>query len=893
MSQRLASLLLRTYPRAFRRRHGDEFRADILAQRRRAGSGLVAGVKFWLRTLPDLVLAATRLRRSSRDGIDDPGTLHPRAALPGGGDLLHSLLHDARFAARALRATPLATFAIIATLGLGIGLNSAIFSVVNAVLLEPFNYPAPEELVYFHARGPAADRDRLSFSGGMVNQLRDSVDGFETIAAATTIQQNLTGIPTPEQVQVGWTSPNLFQMLGAEPVLGRTFAIDEPASMAILSHRVWQNTLSSDPEVIGRTVELDGVPYTIVGVAEPGFALHVGTSALEIDIWKTPDAEWANGDIWTSFGPQFALLTVIGRLKDGTSMETAQLEVDAFADSIRGEHSEYAELEWNIWLRPLRESVVFAIRPTLWILQGAVGFVLLIACANVANLLVLRASRREREMGLRMALGSGRLAIVRLMLVESVMLALAGGVAAMLFAWGGIRLITSIAAAQIPQFANIAVDIRVLGFTALLALGCALGFGLAPALRAARGDLSRTTRGVKSTEGAGKQRLSRGLAVSQISLSLVLLIGAGLLVTSLARLQQVQLGVQEDDLLTFSISLPGTRYEWPSGTGQFFTEFEQRIANLPGATAAGVMWPLPLSTARWGGRFDGGQIEPEAQDNVRYVLATAPVFDAIGIRLADGRLYAADDTEFAVVISNSLAQRAWPGESPLGRTLRSDPWGRGMTEFEVVGVVSDVRFTGLREPVDDAIYFDARRWSWVDWEVDVVLRGRADPVSLVPAVRNELAALDAEIPAAEVRLMRSYVDDGLASGRFALQLLGLFASVAVTLALIGLYGVLSSGVAARTREIGIRMALGSSRLQVLRMVVGSGLRLAIIGLAFGVAGAWALTRFLNAFLFGVAPTDATIFATISAIMLLVALVASYLPARRATRLDPATVLRTD
>lgn len=893
MSARIVGLILRVYPPGFRRRHGDEFRSDTLAQRKRAGKGVWAGLVFWVRTLPDLLGSAVRLRLSRRDGLNDPGTLHPRAALPGGIELMHSLAQDLKFATRSLLATPLVSLAIVITLALGIGTNSAIFSVVDSVLLKPFDYTNPDELVYFHARGPAGGLDRMAFSGGMLNRLRETVDSFTDIAAVTTIQQNLTGVSAPEQVQVGWASPNLFAMLGAEPALGRSFERDEVEGRAMLSHRTWQTTLAGDPDVVGRVIQLDGVPYTVVGVVGADFALHVGTRPLEIDVWKVPDTAWANGDIWNSFGTTFGLLTLVGRLDPEITLASAQREVDAFAASIRADHSEYDAMGWEIWLRPLRETVVVEVRPTLLMLLGAVGFVLLIACANVANLLLIRAGRREREISLRMALGAGRGRVIRLMLVESALLATVGGGAALLLAQIGTRMVASMAAAEIPRLGAVGVDSRVLAFTVVLALLCSVVFGLVPALRASRGDLSGAFRDARASTGRGRHRLSRGLAVTQIALSLVLLIGAGLLLASLSRLQQVQLGIRSQDLLTFSISLPGTRYEWPEGTGRFFNDFEERIAALPGARTAGVMWPLPLSASGWSGEFDGGIVEPESNTHARYVLATPDVFETIAIPLVDGRLYANDDSEFVVVVSSNLAERTWPGESAIGRTLRADPWGRGPTEFEVVGIAADVRYASLREPADETIYFDARNWSWVDWEVDVVVRADVTPASLVDPIREELAVLDAEIPIAEVRLMSAYIDDGMADGRFALRLIGLFAAVAVLLALVGLYGVLSSAVAERTREIGIRMALGSSRRQVLHMVVGSGLRLTVLGLALGVAGAIGLTRFLATFLYEVTATDVTTFAAVSAAMLLVGALASYLPARRATRLDPMAVLRTD
>ena len=621
----------------------------------------------------------------------------------------------------------------------------------------------------------------------------------------------------------------------------------------------------------------------LTGVAVPE-QVQMGSRPIKVDVWKVPDSQWANGDVWNEFGTPYRLLTVIGRLRPDASLAVAQREIDVFAANIRSEHSEYADMGWEVRLRPLRDSVVSAVRPTLLMLLGAVGFVLLIACANVANLLLVRGRKRKREVSLRMALGSGRGRVVRLMLVESLLLAFAGGTFGLLLALAGTRMLTSLAAADIPRLADVEVDGRVLVFTMLVSLVCPLVFGLIPALRASSGDLSQTLREVRSSTSARRHWVSRALAVAQISLSLVLLIGAGLLTASLTRLQQVQTGIVTDDVLTFSISLPGTRYDWPAGTGRFFRQFEERIEALPGVRSAGVIWPMPLSGNRWGGNYDGGDIEPEANITARYALATAGVFETMGVAVLDRRLYSEDDSEHVVVVSQALVERTWPGESPIGRTLRADPWGRGPTEFQVVGVAADVRHTSLREPAEEVIYFDANHWSWVDWEVDVLVRADGAASSLVEPVRAELATRDAEIPMAEVRLMTAVVDDGLAASRFALSLIGLFAVVAAVLALIGLYGVLSSAVADRTREIGIRIALGSTKRHLLRMVVGSGLRITLVGLGLGVAGAFGLTRFLAAFLYGVTATDTGTFVAVSLAMLLVGTLASYLPARRATRL---------
>ena len=758
------------------------------------------------------------------------------------------------------------------------------------MLLRPFDYRNPEELVYFHARGSATEGERMGFSGGMVQRLRAAESGFSDIAAATEIQQNLTGVPVPEQVEVAWVTQNLFALLGVEPAVGRRFSVDDPEGLVMLSYRTWQRTFSGDPDAVGRGVELDGIPYTIVGVLPADFQLHISPQPYEIDFWKLPDNHWPNGDLWNALGPEFGLLSVVGRLAPGTPIEQAQQQIDAFAEGIRTEHPGYGEIGYEIWLRPLRERVVSEVRPTLLMLLGAVGFVLLIVCANVANLLLVRAGRRAREVSLRLALGCGRGRIVRLLLGESVLLALAGGAAGLALAFAGTRTLAAMRGDAIPRLAGVTVDGRVLAFTLVVSLMCPLIFGLAPALRASRHALSSALRDVRSSAGRGRQRATNALVVAQIALSMILMVGAGLLAASLTRLQSVPTGIETNDLLTFSISLPGTRYEWPQETGRFYSEFEERLETLPGAQSAGVIWPMPLSGSNWSGSYDGGSVEPQQNHQARYVLATPGALETVGIAVADGRTFEASDSEYVVMVSRNVAERAWAGGSAIGRTLRANPWGRGLEEFEVIGVVGNARYGGLREPADETVYFDARSWSWVDWEVDVVVRADGAPLGLVPSIQQQVAAMDAELPIAEVRLMTAYVDDNLAESRFALSVVGLFAAVAVALALIGLAGVLSFAVIERTREIGIRVAMGSTSRGILRMVVGSGLRLTIVGLTLGMLGAAALTRFLSGFLYGVTATDPLTFASVCGGVLLLGAIASYVPARRATRLNVLAAL---
>ncbi len=798
-------------------------------------------------------------------------------------------VQDLRYAFRALSGTPVVSAVIVLTLMLGIGMNTAIFSVVNGVLLKPLDYSEAGELAFIGSVRTNEDHIEVGISGADFRDLRQRSETLEDAAAIAVVRQNLTGIESPQQADVGWVSGNTFAMLGVRPELGRVFDEGDPPGTIVLGYEAWQTWFGGDPEVLGTSVNLDERPHTIVGVLPARFRLEVPDLPRRLDIWKNPDNFSVNGDFWGSRDIDFFRL--IGRRAEGASLLQVREELGAFAAALQSEHPNHAQRGVEFTVTPLHEVIVGDIRPTILALFGAVGLVLLIACANVVNLLLARAETRRREIAVRVALGSSRPRIVQLLLVESGVLALLGGAGGVAVGFAGTALLNRFRPPQLDLIEGAGVDGTVLGFAAGASMLCVLLFGLAPALGAAAVPVGRLS-SYRLTAAGGARRFSRLLVACQIALSLVLLIGAGLLAASLARLQEAPAGFVADDLMTFSVSLPSARYpDYPADTGRFFSQLDQRLEQLPNVVAAGLVWPAPLSGRGWDGP---AAVRGVDEDGVRmdYALVTSGYFAAAETRLLEGRTFAETDPQEVVLVNQRLAERAWPGESAIGRVVTAEPWGVAV-EFEVIGVVEDVRNSSLREPADEALYFDSRTWSWADWEVDYVVRTAGAPLAMVDAMRAELAKLDPAIPLARPREMRQVVADELAANRFGMSLLALFAGVASLLAAVGLYGVRSCSVGSRRREIGIRMALGSDGAGVLRMVMGQGVRLALLGLGAGWLAAVGLSRFLASLLYEVEPVDAQVYGFATILLAAVAVLSAYVPARRATGLDPITVLRPD
>ena len=889
-------LLLRAFPSEFRHRHGRELADSVARARAELGGGQLAAARFWLGVAADLLAAAVRLRLRPAQPAQAGRHDRDRERVLRGQDLgavMGSLAVDLHHAHRALVRTPGVAALIVLTLGLGIGLNTAVFSVVHGVLLRPFAYAEPHELVDVSGAYLNDGVKRVALPGGTYRAITENVPAFASAAAITSIRQNLSGASSPLQVQVGWASRNFFDLLGVRPILGSGFTPDAPAGTLVLSHRFWQRAFGGDEAVLGRSVRLDGHAYTISGVLPSSFRLYLPSFPGDVDVFKVPDDWWQNGDVWSADGPEFGILRVVGRLAEGATLDEARAELAVLASRNRETLPAMARAGLALQAVPLHEAVVGKVRSPLLLLSGAVALVLLIACANVASLLLLRSENRRREIALRLALGAGRARIVRLLLAECLLLAGFGGGLGVVLGVAATRLLAHLSVFGMPRASEVAVDGPTLAFALAASLASTLLFGLAPAMRAARRDLASEMRGGRVTADPPRLRANHVLVVGQLAVSLVLLVGAGLLMASLARLQRVEPGFEHRGMLTFSVSAPGTRYERPLGTDRFFRALEDRVRRLPGVQQAGVVWPLPLSGRVWSNNYAAGVVRDAERAYAEYRLATPAYFETVGIRLVEGRLFRDDDRPGVVVVNRKVAERAWPGERAVGRTLRALPWGPPEETFEVVGVVEDVRNAGLREAPAETLYFDSRGWSWTDWEVSFVVRAAVPPESLVPAIRAELERLDAEVPLAEVRALSSLVDEQLAPNRFAVLLLGVFAAAAGGLALVGLYGVVSYSVSLRTREVGIRVALGAGRASIMALILGQGARLATAGVLLGLSAALGLTRLLGSLLFGVSPLEPGVLLGVAVGLGLAALAAALVPARRAASVDPVLTLRAE
>jgi putative ABC transport system permease protein len=801
--------------------------------------------------------------------------------------------HDILEALRSAVRTPLLSAAVVLSLGLGIGMNTAVFSVVNAVLLRPLPFPEPERIVQVRGGLRADGVEDTLLAGAVFSEVRRSATRLEEVAAVAAIRQNLTGAGLPEQVQVGWVSTNLFRMLGVRPALGRVFADDEPPGRVLLDHGFWRRHFAADPGVIGRRVFLDGFAYEVVGVMPAGFRLELPRMPVAVDVWKAPDTWWQNGDVWSSVDLGGGILRVIARLRPDAGADAAHAELDAIATRLRERDLALERAGFFLTADPLQRALVSRARAGLLLLLGASLAVLLVACANVMNLQLVRGQRRSRELALRLAIGASRGRLVRLLLFEAVTLAAAGGLVGLGLAAGALRLLLALRPADLPLAEGVRLDPVVLAFATAVCLAAALLFGLLPALFATRRDPARELHGARAAPGPRRAWAGASLVAAQIALSLVLLLGGGLMAQSLLRQGAVPLGFRGEGLLTFTLSMPGARYERPLGPDRFLARVAEAIEALPGARSAAAVWPLPFSGRRWSDAYEAGAVDAAQRATADYRLVSPAFFETVGATLVDGRSFAPGDSRHSVVVSRGLAERAFPGQSAVGRGLRANPWGGRDEEFRIVGVVDDQRHRSRREEPTDAIYFDSRGWSWTDWEIGVVVRAQADPRALVEPIRREIARLDPEIPMADVQTMAERLRRDTSAQRFALGVLGAFAVSALVLAVVGLYGVMSWTVVQRTREIGIRLALGATRGRVLAGVVGRGALVAGIGTAVGLAASAATTRLLSGLLFGVSAGEPQALAAAAGVLLACALVAAYLPARRAAAVDPALTLRSE
>src|SRR5947209_814292 len=811
---------------------------------------------------------------------------------------MNTLWQDIRYAARMLWKSPGFTAVAVIAVALGVGANSAIFSVVNAVLLKPLAYKDPGQLVLINHNYKKIDL-RASVSAPGYAYYRDNAKSFSDVAAFGPMNVNLTGEGEPERLQGMSVTANFFQTLGARAAQGRTFSAEENREgnnkVVVLSDAFWRRRFGG-VAVVGKSVTLNGEPYTVVGVMPPGFQFGREFGPTGPDLWSpitfTPQQLDPNNNLTSEY------LGVVARMKPGVSAGQAQAEMNSIADDLRRQYMPgMDESNWGLLLKPLDAFVVGQIRASLWILLGAVGFVLLIACANVANLLLARAAARQKEIAVRTALGASRWRVVRQLLTESVLLSLAGGATGLLLAMWGVDLLLKLNDNRLPRASEIGLDRNVLLFTLGVSFVTGIVFGLAPAFQTSRVNLHDTLKeGGRSGHAGVRRGVRNALVVAEMSFAVVLLVGAGLLIRSFTRLQQVSPGFEPRGALAMMVSLPANKYADPVQRAAFMRQMLEQVRALAGVKSAATITTLPMSGFNQSGSFGiEGKPTPRGQDSPHGSrwMASDDYFQTMGVPLVRGRYFDARDTADApwvAIIDEAMARKYWPGEDPLGKRIAFEGTAQQPRWREIVGIVGHVKNEGL-EGESRVQYYIPYAQRADSSNLFVVVRAEGDPASLAPAVRGAIAGVDRDLPAYRVTTMEQMVSDSLAQRRFAVFLLGVFAFIALVLAVVGLYGVMSYAVAQRTHEFGLRMALGAQRRDILRMVVGQGLLLVGVGLAAGLLGALALTRLMSSLLYGVSATDPLTYAGIALLLAAVALLASYVPARRATKVDPMVALR--
>jgi len=861
------------------------------------------------RTLAELSgseMLQQELRRAERQVSQEPIALGTNRRI----NMIADLWQDMRYGARMLLKNPGFTLIAVATLSLGISANTAIFSVLYGVLLKPLPYSDPNPLVRVWQAVPTAGFYQLGFSEAQLVRLRAGNQSFQRLGGYAIRSANLTEQNETQRVAVTYVTEGVFESLGFQPVLGRTIRRDDEAPgsqrVAVMGYEMWQRRYGGDANILGRTIRLNDNPVTVVGVMPPDFRLPEDLSVPQFaQLWQAARIDTANPN-WGSY-----YLRPIARLKPGVRPERAFAEVSAVFAQLRQDHQQGAITDPRYYIRvlPLHDDLVGEVKKALWVLVGAVGLVLLIACANVSSLLLARAAGRRKEIAVRAALGAGRGRLIRQLLTESVLIALSGGAVGVTLAAWAVRLIAKTDLISVPRLSQISLNITSLLFTLGISLVAAMLFGLAPAAQVSRLDLNRALReeGRGLTGSAGGARIQRALVVSEVALAVMLVIAAGLLLRSFDRLLRIDPGFTAKNLLTVDIDLPASRYQDNPRVIAFYDRLLERVRALPGVVSAAATSGLPL-TGRYGdtsfqieGRPDNNGVQDQsippdrnAYGHYYFWQVTPDYFKTMGIQLRQGRaLQLSDDANAPpiVVINETMARSFWPNESPLGKRIRLLAPSQKGPLTEIVGVVRDVSLHQLNEETQPEAYYSqaqdpARTMS-------LVVRTAADPLALAAAVRREAQALDNAAPLFGVSTVEQTLGQTVAQPRFNLILLGLFAAVALLLASVGIYGVLANAVRQRTHEMGVRMALGASPGAVFRLVIRQGMGLAGVGIGIGLSGASALTRYLESLLYEVKPTDHPTFGGVALLLLGVSLLACWLPARRATKVDPMVALRTE
>jgi predicted permease len=819
--------------------------------------------------------------------------------------MMTGIIHDLRYAVRQLRKNPGFTAIAVLTIALGIGATTTMFSVVNSVLLRPLPFRQPERLMEvgeYDTRNGDPGNLIGSLSYPDVADLRARNHSFEDIAAYDFNQGTLAGLREPLHVNVSHVNAGMFRLLGVQPFLGRDFRPEEDQPghyVATISNKLWRTYLNSDRNVIGRSLTLNGRSFTIVGVMPPGFQFPITSDTRDVWLTFSREAEKDAPDdtpAITQRGNHTYL--AIARLKNGITLQMARADVTSIAHALAHEYPG-SNAYSGIAVLPELQFLVGETRTPLLILLAAVGLVLLIACGNVANLLLVRSSGRSREIGVRAALGARRSRIVQQLITESTLLSVTGSVLGLALANGMLQALLRLYPDNLPRAEQIDIDPRVLLFSAVLAIVTGILFGLAPALKTSSPNLAETMRESSrtATVGAGTHRVRSALVIGEIALGVMLLIGAGLLLRSLNRLAHVDLGFDPNHLLTASFDLSETRYN-PDQQDRFVLDLLSRLKNLPGVTAASGAMPLPLSNNAWTISFNWPDhpVPEENEPSANVYLASTGLFEAMKIPLIRGRTFEDRDQRNSapvMIVTESFARKFFRDQDPIGRKITIGA-GEGPSRDryktrEIIGVVGDIRTNKLDKTPDAAYYIPISQLMW--GTPTLVIRTAADPATVAGNIHKILNAMDPDVPLYEIRTMGEYLAVDLGRARFQATLLGLFATMALILTAVGLYGVMSQAVAQRTHEIGVRMAMGATRESVLAMVLSRGTTLTVIGTAIGIVGALALARLIESLLYQIPPRDPTTYLTVSLILGLVAIAASYVPAHRAAKVDPMVALR--
>jgi predicted permease len=889
---RLYRWMLLAYPEPMRRAFGADmtelYRDLVRETRRRRGAWAAAAVvmRVWFE-LPFSATAARRARRARRGSATAPH--EPRNG--GRRSLRDRALQGLRHTVRGLRTSPGFTLVVVFTLAVGIGANTVMFTVLDGILLTPLPYEEPERLVRLYNANEAYEGTNY-VSGAAYLAYREQTDIFAGLAAAYSYREtgaDLTSGDATRRIVAMPISSGYFELLGIEPLMGREFLLEEEtdeARVVVISHGLWQSALAGDPDVLGREIDLEGEPHTIVGVMPAGFRNPVD---WQVDLWRPENLQPGGRNNWGNY-----YLSVIGRLRDGVSLQQAQGELHALGIAMFEENPDTYGTYGVIF--PLLDDTVGDTRAMLWVLMAAVAMVLLIACVNVASLYLVRGSERGKELAIRAALGAGRGRLLGQMLGESLLLGVAGGVAGLALSVAGVRAVVALSPADLPRVTELGIDARAFGFATAASLLTGLLFGILPAARFSRPDLERSLRedSRSASQGRAQRRLRGALVVAEIALALVLLFGAGLLAKSFNRLLESDLGVQRDGILTYEVHLPMSRYAEGPQRVTFYDGYFELVRAVPGVEAVGATSYLPAEGRYhiWSmGRADKDLEDDDSWTGTDVRVVDGDYFDIMGIRLLRGRSFAgAAGTEqpWPAVINQSLAELAFPDRDPLGVdvSIGGDP-------FRVVGIVSDTAYNtrGATSPkayVHHDQFAGDRNWAMIQ-----TVRTSVAPASIVPQLRDALGEIDPQLVLYRVRTFADVVAGGVAPQRFAMALMTAFAAVALLLAAVGIYGVLSYTVAQRTREIGIRMALGADRAVVRSLVIRQALVLAAAGVALGIGGALLVSRWLSSLLFEVQPADPGVLAAVAGALALVAIVAAWRPTRRATSVDPIQALRKE